>query len=372
MDHSSHLLPDYLIVGAGLTGATIANLLKQLGHSVLVLESRKKIGGNVRDSLHVSGIRYHCYGPHYFRTNSPKIWNFVNSFSKFYAFEAVVKSQIGNKLYQWPPSIESVTEFIGRSWKPGFKGQPKNFEQAVLRFLPTEFYAKFVKEYTEKQWGVDPAQLSSDLAKRFDLRDSADKRLSNKARFQGLPLGGYSLLIKRMLAGIPVETGINYLSERAAVSAKKRIIFSGSIDNFFNYELGRLKYRGQRRDQRLVPSVDFVQGSCQVNYPGHSSGESIRSIEWKHLLPVEKQKLFSDSLLTFETPIEARSVEECEYPFPSSEQRALFLRYKKLAKNCPEVLFAGRLGEYKYYDMDQAIARAFTIVQHLICGRSLE
>lgn len=237
---------DYLIVGSGLTGGTIARLLKDSGREVIILERRSHLGGNVHDHFHPSGIRIHTYGPHYFRTNSENIWEFVNRFSGFYEYEAALKSLVDGNFENWPIAGSYIARTVGKKWSAPFKGDPSNFEEASLKIMPDLIYKKFVKGYTEKQWGVQAKSLSPDLAKRFDVREDDEPRLM-RHKHQGIPADGYAAFTRNLVEGIPVILNFDYLRNREMFDVKKKLIFTGPIDEFFNFEYGRLEYRAEKR-----------------------------------------------------------------------------------------------------------------------------
>lgn len=352
---------DYLVVGSGLTGSVVARCLVDAGREVLVVERRSHVGGNVHDSLHDSGIRIHTYGPHYFRTSSPRIWAFAQRFGEFYPVAASVKSWVGGNLENWPVTREYLERHFG-AWKPSHAGGCRNFEEAALAKMPRQAYELFVRGYTEKQWGVPARSLSMQLASRFGLGREADPRLSSH-RFQGLPLDGYHAWMEQLLAGIPRLVGYDYLKERGAIEARRKLIFTGPIDEWFGYELGRLGYRGQRRQTVFHPDIQWVQPVVQVNYPDPLSGPQIRSLEWKHLMPPGE---YRGTLITQEVPFTPDEPDHYEYPFPDQANQRLYRRYRQAAEQLPDIWFCGRLGEYRYYDMDQAIGRALKLAQRLL------
>jgi UDP-galactopyranose mutase len=357
---------DYLIVGAGLTGAVMARLLHDAGHRVVVLDRRNHVCGNVYDHAHASGIRVHTYGPHYFRTVSDEIWQFVSRFSRFDRYEARIQAQLPDGSYEnWPIASSYIRRTVGESWKPEFTGTPENFEEAALSLMPRNIYELFVKEYNEKQWGVPATQLAADLCKRFDVRADDDPRLTPKAKYQGIPSEGYAVMMQRMLAGIPVLLQVDYLRDRELIKPARKTIFTGPVDEFFNFELGRLHYRGQRRTTEYLPDVDCFQPMGQVNCPLHAGGAHIRTLEWKHMMPRCYAERIRGTVITREVTITPESSEEFEYPFPDERNRQLYKRYRAMADALPDVLVCGRLGEYKYYDMDHAIARAMTLLARM-------
>jgi UDP-galactopyranose mutase len=351
---------DYLVVGSGLTGATIARILADAGRDVAVIERRQHVGGNVHDHDHPSGIRIHTYGPHYFRTGSKTIWNFANRFGAFYPYVASLMSMVDGRPEHWPIHRSYINRVAGPDWSPGFRGVPTNFEEASLCLMPRLIYEKFVKGYTEKQWGVDARTLDAALARRFDVRTNGDCRLK-KHRYQGIPIEGYHKWMQNMLKGIPVIVDCDYLRRRADFVARRTTFFSGPIDEFFNFSLGRLQYRGMKRIHAFHPTAEFVQPFAQINHPDSTKDASIRTIEWKHMMPEARVRSIKGSVLTTEQPFTPRNPEEYEYPFPSAENRCLYGRYAALAAGLDRVVFCGRLGNYQYYDMDQAIGSAMKL-----------
>ena len=359
---------EYLIVGSGLTGAVIARILADAGCKVLVVERRRHIGGNVHDQKHESGIRYHTYGPHFFRTSSKEIWNFVRRFSSFYPFEAVVKTLVDGRLENWPVSAEYIERVVGSNWEPSFKGIPSDFEEKALSIMPMLVYEKLVKPYTEKQWGVEASALVPELALRFDVRMDNEPRLA-RSTYQGLPVGGYTHFVNSMLLGIDVRLQFDFLKHRNDIKAKKLVVFTGPIDAFFNYRLGRLKYRSQKREFQFLEDADYSQPHPVVNNPSGYS-RRIRTIEWKNLMQPHEQGRCGGTLLTHETPFTASDPDQFEYPFPDRQNLGLYEKYRQLAKDRPGVLVCGRLGEYRYYDMDHAIARAMHLAKLILQRRN--
>jgi len=356
---------DYLIVGSGLTGATIARHLVDAGREVLVVDRRSHPGGNVHDYVHPSNIRIHTHGPHYFRTNSAELWEYVNRFAGFYPFEARVLSFVDGAYEHWPVTESYIRRTVGAGWMPDFQGIPGNFEEASLSMMPRIVYEKFVKGYTEKQWGVSATSLSADLARRFQVHRDDDPRLMRHA-YQGLPAAGYSAWMQNMLAGVPLRLNFDYLKNRSTIAARLGLVFTGPIDEFFAYRLGKLQYRGQIRELRHLPDSGCVQPCQQVNNPQLENGPHIRTIEWTHMMPAEEAARARGTLLTTERTITPSDPDGYEYPFPDAANKALFRAYRKEAEAFPNVLICGRLGEYKYYDMDQAIARARMLARKIL------
>jgi UDP-galactopyranose mutase len=348
-----------------LTGAVIARELADAGWNVLVLDRRSYIGGNVHDTLHPSGIRVHSHGPHYFRTNDPELWKFVNRFAEFYKYEAVLKSFVDGRYENWPIAASYIRRVVGDNWQPEFVGKPTNFEEASLAMMPRIVYDKFVKGYTEKQWGVPPRTLSPSLAKRFDVRGDDEPRLM-RHRFQGLPVKGYASMMQQLLTGIPVILNCDYLRHRQDFHAKKLTVFTGPVDEYFDFDLGKLTYRGQQRSEEYLDDVGFVQPSGQVNNPDPTNGPHIRTLEWKHMMEPENLNRIRGTVLTRETTVTPPDPNDYEYPFPDDANARLYRAYRDRAKATANLLVCGRLGEYRYYDMDQAIARAKLLASRLL------
>lgn len=361
------MLTDYLIVGSGLTGAVMARMLADAGRDVLVVDRRPHMGGNVHDHTHPSGIRIHTYGPHYFRTTSDEIWEFVNRFAGFYKYEATLKSDVDGQYENWPIAASYIRRVIGERWQPDFTGIPQNFEEASLALMPRLIYEKFVKGYSEKQWGVPAHTLSAGLAKRFDVREDDEPRLM-RHKHQGIPTEGYAALVTNMLAGLPVMLNFDYLRRQEAVKARKMLIFTGPIDEFYGYDLGRLDYRGQQREHIYLPEQKFAQPCGQVNNPDPANGPHIRTLEWKHMMPPEYAARITGTVLTREVTVSPAEPDKYEYPFPDEANARLYRRYRERADATPGLLVCGRLGEYRYYDMDQAIGRAMRLAGKILAA----
>lgn len=359
---------DYVIVGSGLTGATIARILHDAGQEVLVLERREHLGGNVHDFTHPSGIRIHAYGPHYFRTVSDKIWNFVNRFATFYKYEAIIKSYVEGQYESWPIAGSYIRRTVGTNWKALHTTPPQNFEDACLAVMPRIIYERFVKGYTEKQWGVPANSLSADLAKRFDVREDDDPRLFRHP-YQGIPIDGYESFMRKMLSGIPLMLNVDYLNLKEKYRPRKTLIYTGSIDEFFGYDLGRLAYRGQVRRHTYFPETDYAQPCAQINNPDPDNGAHIRTLEWKHIMPKEYADRIRGTLLTREITISSNIPDQYEYPFPDIANAALYRLYCERIKHISNVIICGRLGHYCYYDMDHAIDQAMIIAERILRGR---
>lgn len=295
------------------------------------------------------------------------MWDFVNRFGSFYNYEPALLTEVNGEFINWPLGASYIRKKLGQAWTPGFSGHPRNFEEAALSLMPRSIYETFVKEYNEKQWGVPASTLSAELCKRFDVRHDDDPRLKPDAKYQGFPAKGYADWMRSMLDGIPIRLGTDYIVHRNDYHARKCLIFTGPIDAFFEYDMGRLHYRGQRRDHEYVPDIcGFVLPCGQVNNPTHAGGPHIRSLEWKHMMPPEKTQRIQGTVITREVPFSPVDPNEFEYPFPDEPNANLYQSYRKRADLLDGVIICGRLGEYRYYDMDQAIARAINLADRIL------
>lgn len=361
---------DYLVVGSGLTGAVIARTLADAGREVLVVERRSHLGGNVHDHTHESGVRIHTYGPHYFRTSSERVWEFATRFAPFYRYEAAVLTEVDGRCEPWPLGDATIRRLAGDDWRPEFQGVPSNFEEAALSLMPRTVYEMFVKEYTEKQWGAPARMLCAALCKRFSVRRDDDPRLTPHARYQGIPEPGYAEWMRQMLDGIPVRLNHDYLRRREEIEARRMVIYTGPIDAFFGHDMGRLGYRGQRREHAHLPDVKIAQPCGQLNNPRHASGPHVRSLEWKHMMPAGEAGAARGTVVTREVPFSPEDPDQFEYPSPDELNAKLYRGYRARAAWLPKVLICGRLGEYRYHDMDQAIARAMALSDRILRRRS--
>ncbi|MGC3968226.1 MAG: UDP-galactopyranose mutase [Pirellulales bacterium] len=358
---------DYLVIGSGLTGAVIARTLHDAGREVLVVDRRSHWGGNVHDHAHESGIRVHTYGPHYFRTTSPRIWEFATRFAEFYKYEAALLADVLEEQARWPINASYIRRVVGENWRPEFTGTPANFEEAALAIMPRVIYERFVKEYNEKQWGVPATALAASLCGRFDVRHDDEPRLKPQCPYQGIPLPGYAEWMRNMLQGVPLLLNCDFLRRRHEFDVRKQLVFTGPIDEFFEFELGKLAYRGQRREHRYLPDVaQFFQPCGQVNNPLHAGGPHIRTLEWKHMMRGDLADRIRGTVLTTETPYSPIHPGEYEYPFPDDRNATLYGEYRRRADALERTMICGRLGEYRYFDMDQAIGRAMTLADRLL------
>jgi len=356
---------DYVVVGSGITGASIARELFDAGLDVLVIDRRSHTGGNVYDFWHESGVRIHAYGPHYFRTNSDAIWEYAGRFTDFYDYRPIVYSLAANRLAVWPLNKSYLEAEVGPEWKPERTDPPSNFEEASLAMMPRIIYDRFIRGYTMKQWGVDPRSLSKELAGRFNVREDNEQFFSPH-KYQGIPRDGYASFMGKMLEGIPQILGCDYLKEGHSIRHLKKLIFTGPIDEFFGFRLGRLVYRAQQRKHEYLPNVSSFQPVGQVNNPAIETGPFIRTLEWRHMMPPEQISTIKGTVITREYPFTPDNPSDYEYPFPDEANRRLYLRYRAMAAPLKDTLICGRLGEYRYFDMDQALARALMLSRELL------
>jgi len=355
---------DFVIVGAGLTGSTIARILTDHQQDVIMLDRRNHFAGNVYDYRHGSGIMIHKYGPHYFRCNSEKIWNFLKRFTEFYNWSATLLSKVNGEYFNWPIHQDYIQK-LARKNHDMFKGQPTNFEEACLTKMPRQIYELFVKGYTEKQWGIKATNLDKELAVRVTINKSNVNDLTPNHKWNALPRNGYTEMVKNMIGNIPLQLEIDYLKNKENIAADKMLIFTGPIDEFFGFKYGKLKYRSQNRVMKYYKNTAQYQPSVQVNYPDIDEPR-LRTIEWKHLMCPDERDKVEGTVLTHETPFTPENSNQYEYPFPDNINKNLYMQYKAEANKLDNVLICGRLGEYRYYDMDQAIGRAMKLAADIL------
>lgn len=358
---------DYLIVGSGLFGSVFSHEMNKAGYSCLVLEKRAHIGGNVYCE-EKDGIRIHKYGAHIFHTSDKKIWDYVNQFVEFNSY---VNSPVANykgELYNLPFNMNTFSKMWGvvtpaeaaakiAEQRTAVQGEPKNLEEQAISLIGTDIYTKLIKGYTEKQWGRSCTELPAFIIKRLPVRYTFDNNYFND-RYQGIPIGGYNVLIHTLLDGIEVRTGVDYNAHRDAYrKLAETVVYTGSIDAYFDYKLGQLEYRGLRFETERLEEENH-QGVAVMNYTDRETPYT-RSIEHKHFefgtQPV--------TYVTKEYPADWKPGEEAYYPVNDEKNSELYKQYAELAAQEENVIFGGRLAEYKYYDMDDVIARALQAVE---------
>lgn len=359
---------DYLVVGAGLFGAVFAHEVKKRGKKVLVIEKRSHIAGNVYTEL-VENIHFHKYGAHIFHTNNKKVWEYVNQFATFNRFTNSPIANYKGEIYSMPFNMYTFNKMWGvvtpeeakkiiDEQKKEIKGTPKNLEEQAISLVGRDIYEKLVKGYTEKQWGRKCKDLPPFIIKRLPVRFSYDNNYFN-ALYQGIPIGGYTNLVKNMLKGIEVKLNEDYLKKKEEYDALAgKIVFTGPIDEYFNYIYGNLEYRSVRFENEIL-DVPNYQGNAAVNYTD-SETPWTRIIEhkWFEFGLDDKGNSIPKTIISKEYSSEWKLGDEPYYPINDENNNTLYQKYKKLAQKEEKVIFGGRLGEYKYYDMDTVIASA--------------
>lgn len=354
---------DYLIVGAGLFGAVFAYEAQKKGKSVLVIDKRNHVAGNIY-TKNVEGINVHQYGAHIFHTSDKKIWDYVNQFAEFNHYINSPIAVYKNELYNLPFNMNTFSkmwnirtpqqakEIIEKQISELAITNPKNLEEQALSLAGKDVYEKLIKGYTEKQWGRECRELPAFIIKRLPFRYTYDNNYFND-RFQGIPIGGYTGIVEKMLEGIPVLTNTDYEEFRKKnPDIAERILFTGMIDAYFNYQLGALEYRSVRFETEVLDCGNY-QGNAVVNYTEREIPYT-RIIEHKHFEFGNQPK----TVISREYSSEWKVGMEPYYPVNDEKNNALFAKYQELAENEKRVIFGGRLGNYKYYDMDKVIAAA--------------
>ena len=373
---------DYLVVGAGLYGAVFAHEARKAGKSVRVIDRRPNIAGNVYTE-DVEGIHVHKYGAHIFHTNDTEVWNYVQQFATFNRFTNSPVANYHGELYSLPFNMytfnrmwgvvtpeeaaakidEQKRDYIAQ--KQAERGlaadapfEPQNLEEQAISLIGVDIYEKLIKGYTEKQWGRPCTELPSFIIKRLPVRLTFDNNYFN-ALYQGIPVGGYTQMVANMLDGIEVELGVDYLAEKAKYDAlAEKVVYTGAIDAYFGYQLGTLEYRSVRFETELLDQPNF-QGNAAVNYTDRETPWT-RIIEhkWFEFGKDAEGRDLPKTVISREFSSEWKPGDEPYYPVNDEKNGALYQAYKTLADSETRVIFGGRLGEYKYYDMDKVIASA--------------
>ena len=354
---------DYLIVGSGLYGAVCAREAVKAGKSVLVIDKRPNIAGNVY-TQEMEGIHVHIYGAHIFHTNNKTVWDYVNQFAEFNRFTNSPVANYKGEIYSLPFNMYTFNKMWGvvtpeeaeakieeQKAAAGIT-EPKNLEEQAISLVGTDIYEKLIKGYTEKQWGRDCKDLPAFIIKRLPVRLTYDNNYFN-ALYQGIPVGGYTKMVENMLEGIEVRLGVDYFDHKAELDAMAdHVIYTGPIDAYFGYRLGYLQYRSVRFETEVLDKPNF-QGNAAVNYTDRETPYT-RIIEHKWFEFGTQPK----TVISREYSSEWKPGDEPYYPVNDDRNGALYQQYKKLADAEEKVIFGGRLGEYKYYDMDAVIASA--------------
>ena len=368
---------DYLIVGAGLFGAVVAQQLNAAGKTVLVIDKRDHIAGNVYTE-DVEGIHVHKYGAHIFHTNNKKVWDYIQKFATFNRFTNSPVANYKGELYSLPFNMytfnkmwgvvtpeEAMTKIEEQKAEAGIK-EPKNLEEQAISLVGRDIYEKLIKGYTEKQWGRDCKDLPAFIIKRLPVRLTFDNNYFN-ALYQGIPIGGYTKMVENMLEGVEVRLGVDYLVQKEELDKlADKVVYTGPIDAYYDYSLGCLEYRSVRFENELLDIPNF-QGNAAVNYTDRETPWT-RIIEhkWFEFGKDKDGDELPKTVISREYSSEWKLGDEPYYPVNDEKNSKLYAEYKAMADKETKVIFGGRLGEYKYYDMDQVIAVALEMVENML------
>lgn len=365
---------DYLIVGTGLFGAVFAHEMKQAGKKCLCIDKRQTVAGNIYTEEQ-NGIQVHKYGAHIFHTSNKKVWDYVNRFAEFNHYINSPIAVYKDELYNLPFNMNTFSKMWNirtpQEAKDIIEAQradcsvenPQNLEEQALSLIGRDVYEKLVKGYTEKQWGRDCRELPAFIIKRLPVRFTYDNNYFTD-RYQGIPIGGYTGIVEKLLEGTPVELGIDYRSFMERNESKsqpdvfEKVLYTGMIDEYFDYRLGELQYRSLRFEEEYMPDCDNYQGNAVVNYTERQVPYT-RIIEHKHF----EYGTGEGTVITREYPADWKRGDEPYYPINDERNNRLFEAYRELAQKEEKVLFGGRLGQYKYYDMDKVIEAALDMAE---------
>ena len=357
---------DYVIVGSGLFAGVWAYLANKQGKKCLVIEKRDHLGGNIYCE-DVEGIHVHKYGAHIFHTSNREVWDFVNSLAEFNRYTNSPVANYKGEMYNMPFNMNTFSKMWGistpqeakdiiASQRSSITGEPKNLEEQAISLVGTDIYEKLIKGYTGKQWGRPCTELPAFIIKRLPVRFTYDDNYFN-ALYQGIPGGGYTAMVEKMLDGVEVRLGVDYLAGKAELDKlADRVVYTGPVDAYFGYKLGALQYRSVRFETETL-DTDNYQGNAVVNYTDAETPYT-RIIEHKHFEFGTQPK----TVISREYSAEWKPGDEPYYPVNDEKNGALYAEYRKLADAEPGVIFGGRLGEYKYYDMDKVIEAALDVV----------
>ena len=360
---------DYLIVGSGLYAATFAYEMTKRGKKCLVIERRGHVGGNIYCE-NILGINVHKYGAHIFHTSDKEIWDYVNQFCEFNNYVNSPIARYKNEVYNLPFNMNTFSKLWGiftpeeakkiiaeqRSVLDG--KEPANLEEQAISLVGKDIYEKLIKEYTEKQWNRSCKELPAFIIKRLPVRFTYNNNYFND-RYQGIPIGGYNVIIDKMLENCDVELNVDYLKERNKYKdVADKVLYTGMIDEYFDYSFGKLEYRSLKFENEVLEGIDNYQGNAVVNYTSHEVPYT-RIIEHKHFEFGNQP----DTVITKEYPIDWQPGLEAYYPVNDSKNSELYQKYKELLDKEDNVIFGGRLAEYKYYDMDKVISAALDMVK---------
>ena len=366
---------DYLIVGSGLYGAIFAHEAKKHGKTVLVVEKRPNIAGNIYTE-NIEGINVHKYGAHIFHTNNKEVWKYITQFAEFNRFTNSPVANYKGELYSMPFNMYTFNKMWGvvtpeeaqakiSEQRKEIVGTPKNLEEQAISLVGRDVYEKLVKGYTEKQWGRECADLPDFIIKRLPVRFTFDNNYFN-ALYQGIPIGGYTKLVSKILEGIEVRLNTDYLKEKSELDKlADKIVYTGPIDAYFEYKLGYLEYRSVRFENELLDIPNF-QGNAAVNYTDKETPWT-RIIEhkWFEFGKDVNGNDLPKTIISREYSSEWKPGDEPYYPVNDEKNSDLYEEYRKLSASEPKVIFGGRLGEYKYYDMDKTIESVLKVTENL-------
>ena len=353
---------DYVIVGSGLFAGVWAYLARKKGKTSLVVERRSHIGGNIYCEEQ-EGIHVHKYGAHIFHTSNREVWKFVNELAEFNRYTNSPVANYKGEMYNMPFNMNTFSKMWGISTpkeameiidrqRAGITGEPKNLEEQAIRLVGTDLYEKLVKGYTEKQWGRSCRELPSFIIKRLPVRYTYDNNYFNDL-YQGIPIGGYNVLIEKLFEGCDIETGVDYLENREMYNCMgETVVYTGTIDSYYDYCHGKLEYRSLKFETQVLDTDNF-QGVAVVNYTDRETPFT-RIIEHKHFEFGTQPK----TVITREYPADWKEGMEPYYPVNDEKNQALYEAYARMAERESQVVFGGRLAEYKYYDMDKVIESA--------------
>ena len=362
------MMYDYLIVGAGLYGAVFAHEMKARGKKVLVIDRRAHIAGNVYTEK-IEGIHVHQYGAHIFHTNNKKVWDYITQFAEFNRFTNSPVANYKGKLYSLPFNMYTFNQMWGvvtpeeasaeiERQRREITGEPKNLEEQAISLVGRDIYEKLIKGYTEKQWGRDCRELPAFIIRRLPVRLTFDNNYFN-ALYQGIPVGGYTKMVANLLEGIEVRLNTDYLEHKEELDAlAQKVVYTGAIDAYFGYQLGHLEYRSVRFETELLDQPNF-QGNAAVNYTDRETPWT-RIIEhkWFEFGRDDEGRELPKTIISREYSSEWKPGDEPYYPVNDEKNGELYARYRERAQGEKKVIFGGRLGEYKYYDMDAVIGAA--------------
>jgi len=357
---------DYLIIGSGLFGAVFAHEATKKGKKCLVVEKRNHIGGNVYTE-NIEGINIHKYGAHIFHTDYKDVWEYVNNLVEFNRYTNCPIAVYKDEVYNLPFNMNTFNKLWGvvtpeeaklkieEEKKEFSEAEPKNLEEQAISLVGKTIYEKLIKGYTEKQWGMDCKELPSFIIKRLPVRLVYDNNYFND-RYQGIPMGGYTALIEKLLAGSDIKLNYDYFDHKAELNGMfDKMVYTGMIDRFYNYKFGHLEYRSLRFETDIL-DIDNYQGNAVVNYTSRDV-DYTRIIEHKHF----ESTISDKTIITKEYPDVYTDGKEAYYTINNDKNNNLYLKYKKLADLEDKIIFGGRLAEYKYYDMDDVIKEALKV-----------